>query len=348
MNFNLHNLLYFKIEGMNKRYLNYLGREYSFFRTEKNIDPDVEVVIADYINPDSNCRLVNNKYFVKEGYLYCKDRYKVVRWSLSIDGLEDKTKVHFSGGIWGEHILKEFVIEPLIGFKLAAKGYCTLHASAIGINDAGFVFVGEPEAGKTASILGLGANNDAFLSDEITLLSNDGVVYSFPSPIRIYYYDLEGMLPHHQMTFQQKLEVRIKHLIYVLSLGYAKLPLHISAEKLFKRIGRTCPLRCLILLTRTKDENIDVMEIANKKELVKRLVIITEQQFPYWFKYISAYSSLYPSSQVASYSQLMVNNLSEALEKVACYEIKTPHNFSKSYREKFQQVIQTLKRHLTD
>jgi len=345
MNFNLHNLLYFKIEGMNKRYLDYLNREYSFFKTEEKIDPDVEIIITDSINPDSNYCLVDNKYFVKDGYLYCRDRYKVARWSLSIDDLEGKTVVHFSGGIWGERVLKDFVIEPLIGFKLASKGFSILHASAIAINDGGFVFTGGPEAGKTASILGLSVHDNVFLSDEIIILSNDGVVYSFPSPIRIYNYNLKGMaLPYPEMTPQQKLEIRIKHFAHILSLGYAKLPLRISAEKLFKRIGGAYPLRCLLLLTRTEGENIDVTEIANKKELVERLVLINQQQFPYWFKYVSAYSSVYPLSQVASCSQVMMDNLSEALDKVACYEIKAPYNFSESHRDKFQQVIQTLGR----
>lgn len=205
--------------------------------------------------------------------------------------LEGKTVVQFSGGIWGEHILNDFVIEPLIGFKLASRGFTTLHASAMAINDAGFIFAGGPEAGKTASILSLCFHNNVFLSDEISVLSNDGVVYSFPSPIRIYYHNLKGMaLPYQEMTPQQKLEVKIKHFVCVLSLGYAKLPLHINPEKLFVRIGGAYPLRCLILLTKTRGENIDVTKIADKKALVERLVLIKEQQFPYWFNYVSAYS----------------------------------------------------------
>lgn len=344
MNFSLHNLLYFKIHGMNNRYLNYLGREYSFFKTEKMVDPDVEVIVAAPIIPDSYCRLVDNKYFVKDGYLYCRDRYKVVRWSLAINDLEGKTVVHFSGGFWGEHVLKEFVIEPLLGFKLATKGLSILHASALAINDVSFIFAGGPETGKTASILSLNLRDSIFLSDEITVLSNAGMVYSFPTPIRIYYYDLESMTPYYRMTARQKLEVRIKHYIYILSLGYAKLPLHINAEKLFKGIGAAYPLRCLVLLTKASGEDIDLTEITDKKELVERLVRINEQQFPYWFKYVSAYSSVYPSSQVASYSQVTMDNLSQALDKVACYEIKAPHKFSKGHRAKFQQAIQTLRK----
>jgi len=342
MNFSLHNLLYFKIDGVNKRYLDYLGREYSFFKAEEKVDPDIEIIIADSVNPDDNCRLVDNKYFVKDGYLYCRDRYKVVRWRLAINGLEGKTVVQFSGGFWGEHVLKEFIIEPLLGFKLAPRGFSILHASAMAINGTGFIFTGGPKTGKTASILNLSAHDSIFLADEITVLSNDGMVYSFPSPIRLYYYDMKGVTPLHRMTPQQKLEVKIKHYIYILSLGYAKLPLGIKAEELFERIGGVYPLRCLFLLTKTNGEDIDVTEIADKKQLVERLVLINEQQFPYWYKYVSAYSSVYPSSQVAAYSQVMMDNLSQALDKVACYEIKTPHKFSKDHRDKFQQVIQTL------
>ncbi len=341
MNFSLHNLLYFKIQGMNKRYLDYLCREYSFFKTEDKIDPDVEIKIVDSVNPDDGFRLVDNKYCVKNGYLYCRDRYKVIRWRLAINDLEGKTVVHFSGGFWGELVLKGFIIEPLLGLKLAPKGFSIMHASAMAINDAGFIFAGGPGTGKTASILSLNVHDGVFLSDEITVLSNDGMVYSFPSPIRLFYYNLKCMTPH-RMTPQQKLEVKIKHYIYILSLGYAKLPLHINARELFERVGGVYPLRCLFLLTKTNGEDIDVAEITNKKQLVERLVLINDQQFPYWCKYISAYSSVYPSSQVASYSRVMVDNLSQALDKVNCYEINVPHRFSKVQRDRFVQVIQTL------
>jgi len=343
MNFNIHNLLFLKIKGMNKRYLNYLGREYSFFKTGKEVDPDVEIIIADSVNPDDDCRLVDNKYFIKEGYLYCKDSYKVARWTLSIDGLEGKTVVHFGGGFWGEHVLKEFVIEPLLGFKLATKGFSILHASAMAINDKGFIFAGGPETGKTASILSLSFHDNVFLSDEIAFLSRDGTVYGFPSSIRICLYRLKGMnFVYRKMKPQQKLEMRLKHFAHILSLGYAAFPSDISANKFFQKMGGVYPLHCLVILTKTSGEDISITEIANKKELVERLVLINEQQYPYWCKYVSAYSFVYPSSQVALYSQLMADNLSQALDKIACYEIKTPHKFSKDHSDKFQQVIQTL------
>ena len=155
-------------------------------------------------------------------------------------------------------------------------------------------------------------------------------------------------MSHHQITPWQNLEARSKHVIHVLSLRYVKLPLTVNADTLFEGVGKACPLHCLILLSRIKDDNISVTEITDKKELAKCIVTFIEQQFPYWLKYASAYSSIYPSSQVASYSQLMTNNLTEALDRVACYEIKTPHNFTESHRGEFQQVIQNLKRHVTD
>jgi len=86
MNFNIHDLIYLKISGVNRRYLDYLSKEYSFFKTDEPIEPDIEVVITDSIEPKGNCRLVDDKYFIKNSYLYCLDSYKVARWSLSMDG----------------------------------------------------------------------------------------------------------------------------------------------------------------------------------------------------------------------------------------------------------------------
>jgi hypothetical protein len=345
MDFNIHDLLCFRVSGENRRYLEYLGEEYSFFKTDESPTPDIEVIISDAINTSGDGRLVGNKYFVKDGHLHCRDRYKMVRWRLSMDDLEGRTVVHFSGGLRGEYILKDFFLEPLIGFKLAARGCAILHASAMAINDAGFVFAGGPESGKTASLLSLDAPDNTFLADETTVLSHDGVIYSLPLSIRIYHRNLKDMTSlASKLTPRQKLEAKTKQYIYRLSLGYIKLPLCIRPEKLFNRIGGACPLRCLTLLTRTQDEGIGIRDIADKKDLVERLIRINEQQFPYWCKYVSAYSSVYPSSRVASYSQVMKEHLSQALDRVACYEIKIPHRLPAGHREELQQVMKTLER----
>ncbi|MFC2021446.1 hypothetical protein ACFLU1_06695 [Chloroflexota bacterium] len=343
MNFNIHDLLYLKISGGNRRYLDYLRKEYSFFETEEKINPDIEVVITDSIHDDTDSRLINNRYFIRDGHLHSRDRYKVVRWSFSIDDLEGRPTVHFSGGIWGEHILKDFIIEPLIGFKLATKGFSILHASAIAINDAGFLFTGGPGSGKTASLLSLNNDNNVFLSDEITLLSSEGVIYSFPLPIRIYYHNLKAKtLASGKITARQKLEAILKHYLYLLSLGYVKFALSIDADKLFERTGGIYPLHRLFSLTRTMDKAINVTEISDKKALVERLALVNERQFPRWGKYVSAYSSVFPSSQLATYPRLMRAHLSSALDKVTCYEIKAPYRFEARHRDKFRQIIQTL------
>jgi hypothetical protein len=345
MNFNIHDLLYFRTSGENRRYLDYFSKEYSFFKTDEAVNPDIEVVITDPVNPEGDYNHVDNKYFIKEGHLHCRDRYKVVRWNLSIDDLEGRTVVKFSGGFHGEYILKDFIIEPLIGFKLATRGCSILHASAMAVNDSGFVFAGGPGTGKTAALLSLNTSNNVFLSDELTLLSNDGEIYSLPTPVRICHHNLKGMTSaSHKLTPQQKLEAKVKHCIYRLSLSYVKLLLSVRPEKLFNRIGGTCPLSCLVLLTRTQGENIEVREITDKKELVERLFLINKQQFPYWFKYASAYASVYPSSQLALYSQVMREHLSRALDKAACYEITAPYRLPTGYHEQFQKTIETLER----
>jgi len=194
-------------------------------------------------------------------------------------------------------------------------------------------------------VLSLSVNDNVFLSDEIALLSKDGVVHGFPLPIRICYYRLKGFaFIYHNMTLGQRLEARIKHFAHIISLGYAVFPQDIGARSLFKRIGGNYPLCCLVLLTKTEGKEVTLEEITDKGELVERLVLINEQQFPYWFRYVKAYSSVYPSSQIATYSQVMRGQLSRALDKVPCYEIKTPRPFLENQREKFQQVIQTLER----
>lgn len=322
MNFDIHGIFKFKIDGTDKRVLKYFERDYAYFKTNDEIESELDVIVSDFTPSNDGCCIVVHKYYVKGNYIFCKSRHKIVRWSLCIENIEAKPTVHFKGGVFSGMFLRKDIIEPLIGFKLAQKGYSLLHASSVAIDKKGFVFAGNPRAGKTTMITN-SMGGSTFLSDDLTLLSGKGVVYSFPAPIQIFQYNLKGTPGiYGKMSRVDKFEMAIKHLAYVLSLKYGKLPVSISPEKLFSKIGGAYPLHCLVLLTSTRADRLGLVGDIDKEELVKRLILINKHQFHYLDECISAYYS--QESRANSYWQASRDILFDALRQVTCYEIKMP------------------------
>lgn len=343
MDFNIHNLFKFKIEGTNKKQLKHFCQDYSYFKTDEEIKSELDIMVSNFTPDNNNCYIIDQKYYTKENYLFCNDSYKVVKWSFCIRDIEDKPTVYFNGGLFSGIFLMDDIIEPLIGFKLAQKGYSLLHASSISIDDKGFIFVGGPGAGKTSIILNLIRDNNAFLSDEITILSNNGMIYNFPLPIRIYNHNLVNNLHFRKnITLSKIFKIKSKYLIYRLSLKYIKFPQHVEAEKLFDRIGEKSPIHSLVLLSKTTENKIKLVQDINKEEFVKRLIFINKCQFRRFFEYLSAYSSCYPKSESASYWQISEKNILKSIKKARCFEIEIPSKYDYSSFEKFDNVLDEM------
>lgn len=343
MNFNIHNLLKFRVDGTNKRYLKYLSQDYSYFKTDESIEPDIDIIVSDFTPNNNDCYIVNHKYFIKENYLFCKDSHKVVRWKVCLKDLtERKTTVYFSGSKFGEVFLRDCIIEPLIALKLAAKGFSLLHASGIAIDGNGFIFPACKGVGKTSTILNL-IGKGTFLGNDKVILSNDGSVYSYPSLVHIFSYNLSDM-PHafSFLTMRQKVEAKIKHIIKVLSFEYASLPLDVDPRNLWGESGESYPLQSLILLTKTNRDAINVVECPDKGELIKRLSIINKYEMQYFDDLLLAYSYTYPESKIDidSYWQVFKNNLSHALENVTCHEIEVPKRYT---TDTYNRIYELLK-----
>ena len=331
MNFNIHNLIKFRIGGTNKRYLRYLSQDYSYFKTDEPVDPDIDIIVSDFTPNNEDCYVVNRKYFIKENYLFCRDSQKIVRWEVCLKGLTERTTtVYFSGSKFGEVFLRDYIIEPLIGLKLAHRGFSLLHASGIAIDGNGLIFPACKGVGKTSTILNL-IGKGAFLGNDKVILSSNGSVHSYPSFVHIFSYNLSDV-PHafKFLTMRQKVDIKIKHLVKVLSRGYVSLPLDVNPRDLWGKLGESCPLQSLVLLTKTNKDAARVVEHHNKEEIIKRLSIINRYEMQYFDDLLSAYSYIYPGTDIdiERYWQTFKNNLSHALEGISCYEVKVPKRYT--------------------
>lgn len=352
MQFDLHGLFRFQIEGTDKRLLRYFEKDYSCFRVSDETEPDLKVFVGDFTPSTDNSYVIDHKYYVRKNYIYWEDQYKVVRWRVSIENIEGKPIIRFKGGLFSELFLRENILESLIGIKLAEKGFSLLHASGIALNGYGFVFPAGKGVGKTSTILNLSLETDSlFLGNEPVIVSSDGMVYSFPSRIRLYHYNLKYIPQiYKRLTQGERLDFHMKHLIYLLSLKYGCLGLEIDPYKIFKKIGDKHPLQGLILLTRNNKsaDGIIIKENIDKRLLIDRLVFINRDEMLYFSKCMRAYSYIFPDSEIASYWQTLAVNLSKTLSKISCHEIELPLEYtSEVYQEIYKflesQLSQTVK-----
>lgn len=341
MNFNIHNLFKFKIEGTNKKQLDHFCKDYSYFSTDEEIESELDIILSDFHPDTKDCYIINHKYYIKENYIYCKDKYKIVKWRFCIKDLDSKPIVHFKGGIFSELFLRDYLIEPLIAFKLAQKGYSLMHASGVALNDKGFIFPACKGVGKTSTMLNLIEDGGIYLSNEPIIISNDGKVYSFPSYIHFYHYNLKGTSNFSKnLTIKDRIELELKHLIYLVSLKYGSFPLNIDHTKLFKKAGDEYPLQSLILLTKTNRDKINILENIDKKELTERLIIVNKFEMQYFTDILMAYSYVFPESIMKSFWNIFEDTLLSSLSNTSCHEVEIPSKYDEDSYEEIHRLIQ--------
>jgi dolichol-phosphate mannosyltransferase len=85
------------------------------------------------------------------------------------------------------HVLYTNVVEPVLRWNFAERGYALVHAACMSSGDKAFLITARTDTGKTTTILkSLDANPGlGFLSDDLTLLCPDGKVLTYPKPLTI-------------------------------------------------------------------------------------------------------------------------------------------------------------------
>lgn len=340
MNFNIHNLFKFKIEGTNKKQLEHFNQDYSYFRTDEDIEPDLNVILSDFIPDIEDGYIIDHKYRIKENCICCTDKYKIVKWSFCIKDLDSKPTIYFKGGAFSALFLRDYILEPLIAFKLAQKGYSVIHASGVALDGKGFVFPACKGVGKTSTMLNLIEDGGIYLSNEPIIISNDGKVYSFPSYIHFYHYNLKGTSSFStKLTMKDMIELKLKHLVYIFSFKYGSFPLNINPEKLFGKIGDIYPLQSLILLTKTNRNEPNLKKNIDKNELIKRLTNVNKFEMQYFSDILMAYSYVFPKSETTLFWEKFETNLSNALSKMQCHEVEIPREYDEDVYSLIRQNL---------
>ena len=111
------------------------------------------------------------------------------------------------------HVVYTNVVEGLLRFVLASRDYALLHSATVVIDGQGVMLSAHTDTGKTATILRmLRERGGIFLSDDMTIITRGGHVYSYPKPLTISHHTLaaiDGVLPSLAERTQLALKSRL-------------------------------------------------------------------------------------------------------------------------------------------
>jgi hypothetical protein len=85
------------------------------------------------------------------------------------------------------HVLYTNAVEPVLRWAFVERGYALVHGACLSADGRAFIITARTDTGKTTTVLKtLDAHPEyCFLSDDLTLLREDGVVLPYPKPLTI-------------------------------------------------------------------------------------------------------------------------------------------------------------------
>ncbi|MCZ7396177.1 MAG: hypothetical protein ABOK23_07360 [Candidatus Methanoperedens sp.] len=331
LNYNIHNLIKFQIIRDNKRdYVRDLNLPFAFFEVKEMDAPDIILNIGKFTPSNNDCYLLDHKYHIKENYLYCKDSGGRAKWEVEIFGFEDgSTTINYNGKVSGSEALfhdrvpQNFILQPFIEYKLCKKGHLFIHAAGVTNNNKGYILAGRPSAFKSTLTMDF-VRKDGFkwLGDDRVIIQKDKILCFPISPITFDFKCKYLSTEEFNGIFD-----RINLIKY----------LHNKADykKCDKSIANSARLDALFFISRTNKGTIKKNNIS-LNEAVGKLIENNrgEMILLHFYKYMLAYTFVFPMSGIAMHWDRLRINLEKFLKEVPIYEVEIPQNYNSSvFRE---------------
>ena len=337
--YNIHGIVTFKIINKSKilnRPFNNIDLEYKNFESDNSCDPDLTFHIGDFTPSNQECIVLDNEYYVKEDYFYCRDTYKIAKWRFEMSGFENGVMdVRISTNSFGGMVISGFIIDLLITFKINEKGYPTVHGSSISKDDRAYLFTAQSGSGKTLTALYAVESGFDFLGDDFVILNKNNVL-SFLSPLNICSFNYAPIIKKN-LGIKSKVKFYLKDVLYKLS-GLT-IATKINVKDIFSdSLDDKSKLESIFLLI--PKEKFDIVEM-DKEELIGHMIANMKlDSFPF-IKYMMEYSYVFPGSRMAKYWTRYEENLRKNLgDHFTIYRVEVPQRYDMKTFEEIWRVIQ--------
>lgn len=337
LNYNIHNILKISLEKeKNFDLMRGLDLEMSFFRVNEEIkDPDIIIKLGEFQPSNEDCYVVDHKYHIKENYIYCKDSADNLNWEIEIFGFENgKSIVNYNYNSFGvNNLISKFNFEtvflrPLIYCKLKEKKYFMVHGGSITFKDDAFLLSGCGGSYKTSIIMDLLKKSDfKYMGDDWAILhkEEDSIkVFSFPAHFKLFNYVFNNKKDEN-LTFVDKVK-------FIKSLWKKE-----NSENV--QVNDSGELKGIIFLNKSNsgdfcfgtldlDDAINRLINNTKLEMNSDSVPMSGFSLNPLYRYITAYSYVFPDSNMAKLWKTLEDDLKEILNNFNFYELEIPDNYS--------------------
>jgi dolichol-phosphate mannosyltransferase len=129
------------------------------------------------------------------------------------------------------HVLYTNVVEPILRWTFVRKGYALVHAACVSFDGQAVLVTARTDTGKTSTILRTVDNYAcSFLSDDMTIVSRDGRVMSYPKPLTISNHTLSAVNANSSLTWWERIALQFQSRLH--SKGGRKIGMDLSQSKL--------------------------------------------------------------------------------------------------------------------
>jgi glycosyltransferase involved in cell wall biosynthesis len=212
--YNIHNII--RVASM------YELPELEYFRVPDLLgEPDIRVRLekrhkerrrnnkAGNQNQAENKRVLSQRRF--ESLIHYNEIMGRLGFEVSI-GYKDCVEVAVSPILkLSPHVLYTNIVEPILRWNLVRKGYALVHAACIAVDGRAVLITARTDTGKTSTILRAVDNyHCSFLSDDMTIVSKDGKVLSYPKPLTISNHTLKAVSSNATLSILERVTLQLQ------------------------------------------------------------------------------------------------------------------------------------------
>lgn len=357
LNYNIHNILTFKIVRDKKTdFMKDLNLPFSFFEVNEIENPDIILNIGKFSPSNSNCYIIDHKYYIKDNYFYCKDSGGSAKWEFEIFDFENgDTIINFDGKIIGPEALfypdllpQDILLRPLIEYKLRKKGYLLIHAGGVSKNNKGYVLTGRGSSFKTSLSMDLIRKSKfEFLGDDRVILHGNKIL-CFPVHLKAIEYKINNLPNETFRDSSNKLNIKS----YMKFFNFLKyLHKNVDYQNIKVPIVELSTLKKIFFILRTKRQDVKKLKISseegirkitinNQADLIKGHTFMLFDFGQYFYKYVLAYSFVFPGNLILKHWDDMENCLIPILKEIKIYEMEIPEKYNLDVYKKIEILLE--------
>ena len=120
---------------------------------------------------------------------------------------------------YSPHVLYTNIVEPILRWTFVKKGYALVHGATISFGKEAYLITARTDTGKTTTLLKIlshqrrSSDKAAFLSDDMTIVSPDGIAMTYPKPLTISAHTLRAINAD-TLNFKEKLSLPLQSRIH--------------------------------------------------------------------------------------------------------------------------------------